>query len=105
MKLALADAEQFDLRPVRHEAFDGGQHLHEVPTVGCHQANTELGAPVLTVVPTSATEISKRRLSSARRGRTTERFSFRLCTSPRRMSNSLHPIHMLHAIECSVPAV
>src|SRR6478735_7245626 len=44
--------------------------------------------------PTSATETSKRRLSSARRGRTTERFSLRLCTSPRRISNSIQPIHM-----------
>lgn len=51
VQLPLPRAEQLHFRAGGHKAFDGGEHLHEVGTVGGHQAGTHLRAPVLPVVP------------------------------------------------------
>ena len=50
-ELPLPCAEEFEFGPGCHEAFDGGQHLHDVCPVCCHQAGAQLRAPVLLMVP------------------------------------------------------
>ena len=77
-EFALAGAEEFEFRPGRDEAFDGGQHLDEVRPVRCDQPGADCVRRYWSWCPASVTETSKRRFSSASSGRTTERFSFRL---------------------------
>src|SRR6478736_20226 len=50
-ELPLPCAEEFEFGPGRHEAFDAGQHLHDVCPVCCNQAGAQLRAPVLLMIP------------------------------------------------------